>query len=93
MSSKLCLVAFAIALFLPLVTFAQWRQLPTTGSPERRLPDRTTLAGQSGLGTTLTAKLVDEQANARNHKAVVEVQTDGVKIVDPATSKHDPKLD
>lgn len=41
----------------------------------------------------LIAKLVDRNANARNHKAVVEVQTDGLTIVDPATVDDQPKLD
>lgn len=71
----------------------QWKELPATGSPTERLPDRTTLAGQSGLGPLLIAKLVDEAANAKQHKAVVDVQTDGVRLVDPEAVHHKPKID
>lgn len=88
-----------IALFLvialclaPRAAMCQWKEPPATGSPENTLPDRTTLAGQSGLGPLISAILVDPAANARMHKAVVEVQTDGVSVVDPATHKQ-PKLD
>ncbi len=71
---------------------AQWKEPPATGSPANELPDRTTLAGQAGMGPLLEAKLVDAEGNARNHKAVVDVQTDGVNIVDPS-DKHQPKID
>lgn len=72
---------------------AQWKQLPTTGSPEDRLHDRTILAGQSGLGRQLTAELVDEDANARKHRAVVQVQTDGVEMIDAPDANYEPKLE
>ena len=72
---------------------AQWKQLPSTGSPAERLPDRTTLAGQSGLGPLLTAKLVEKEKNAKQHRAVVVVETDGVELVDPKKAGGEPKLD
>jgi len=82
-----------IALWLvPRALVCQWKEPPATGSPENTLPDRTTLAGQSGLGPMISAILVGPAANAKMHKAVVEVQTDGVRVVDPATHKQ-PKLD
>ncbi len=71
---------------------AQWKQLPTTGSPENTLPDRTIVAGQSGLGPLLTARLVDEKSNAKKHRAVIETQVDGVRLVDPASVNYEPKL-
>jgi hypothetical protein len=40
----------------------------------------------------ISAKLVNAAANAKMHKTVVQVQTDGVSIVDPA-SHQQPKLD
>lgn len=77
---------------VPSVAVCQWKEPPATGSPENTLPDRTTLAGQSGLGPMISATLVEAAANARMHKAVIEVQTDGVSLVDSATHKQ-PKLD
>lgn len=73
--------------------FAQWKELPSTGAPTQRLPDRTIFVGQSGLGPLLIAKLVDEQKNAKQRKAVVDVQTDGVQLVDPEAAHHQPKID
>jgi hypothetical protein len=72
---------------------SQWREPPATGSPANELPDRTTLAGQTGLGPLLIADLVDKSDNAAHHKIVVKVQTDGVKIVDPTAANHEPRLD
>jgi|SRR5579872_4084193 len=86
----LCALFLLLAACLPAA--AQWKEPPATGSPSHTLSDRTTLAGQSGLGPLLIAKLVDAEANARNHKAVVEVQTDGLKIVDPAVDRE-PRID
>jgi hypothetical protein len=84
---------FVVALLLlPSAAVCQWKEPPSTGSPENTLPDRTTLAGQSGLAPMISAKLADAGANAKLHKAVVEVQTDGVSMVDPATHQQ-PKLD
>jgi hypothetical protein len=82
-------------LFLLCVSgaYGQWKEPPATGSPSNQLPDRTTLAGQAGLGPLLIAKLVDQKANARNHKVVIEVQTDGLEIVDPAAVNGEPKFD
>jgi hypothetical protein len=56
------------------------------------LPDRTDIAGQSGLGALITAQLVDEHANTRQHRAVVQVQTDGVQIIDAASANYAPRL-
>ena len=72
---------------------AQWKQAPSTGSPEYRLPDRTTLAGQSGLGPLLAARLLDEEQNARGHRAVIAVSTDGVHLTDGRASSGEPKND
>jgi hypothetical protein len=75
-----------------LAANAQWKEPPATGSPVNRLPDRTTLAGQAGMGPLLIAKLVQPQLNASNHRAVIEVQTDGFKIVNPAVERE-PRID
>ena len=40
----------------------------------------------------ISATLIEPATNARMHKAVVDVQTDGVSLVDPATHPQ-PKLD
>lgn len=90
-TSNFCAITLVLCACLP--TYAQWKELPATGSPSNRLADRTTLTGQSGQGPLLMVRLVDVEDNAQNHKAVVEVQTDGLKIVDPAASKDEPKLD
>lgn len=44
------------------------------------------------MGPLLIAKLVQPHLNASKHLAVIEVQTDGFKIVDPAVA-HEPKID
>jgi hypothetical protein len=62
---------------------AQWKQQPSTGSPEYRLEDRTIMAGQSGLSPTLTAQLVAPQGNATQHEIVVQTQIDGVQLQYP----------
>lgn len=72
---------------------AQWKEPPATGSPENNLPDRTTMVGQSGMGPLLIAKLADKHENTKLHKVVVTVETDGVRIVDPASVHYEPKLD
>lgn len=86
-----------IGIVLPLLfccaAYSQWKELPATGSPENRLPDRTKLVGQSGLGPLMTANLVDVEKNAKQHRAVVHVETDGVEMVDPAAVHNEPKLD
>jgi hypothetical protein len=89
---RLAFVFVVALLLLPSAAVCQWKEPPATGSPENTLPDRTTLAGQSGLAPMISAKLADAGANAKLHKAVVEVQTDGVSMVDPATHQQ-PKLD
>lgn len=83
-------ISFLLCACLPAA--AQWKELPSTGSPSNQLADRTTLAGQAGVGPLLIAKLIDAKANAQNHKVVVQVETDGVKIVDPALD-GEPKID
>jgi len=89
---KFPLIVLSLAA-LALPANCQWKELPTTGSPEERLPDRTTLAGQSGLGPLLRASLVNEHSNAKNHIAEVEVQTDGVKLVEPSAPNRKTRLD
>lgn len=89
--NNFCAITLALCACLP--AYGQWKELPATGSPSNRLPDRTTLTGQSGQGPLLMVKLVEPEHNAQNHKAVVEVQTDGLKIVDPAAADNEPKLD
>ncbi len=73
--------------------YGQWKESPTTGSPTNRLPDRTTLAGQAGAGVVLKAELLDRDGNAKKHRAVVHVETDGVRIVNSAAVNREPKLD
>lgn len=86
------IVAIGILCVAP-VAQCQWKQPPSTGSPENHLPDRTKLAGQSGIGPLLTARLLDKEHNARKHRAVIEVRTDGVKLVDAASVQGEAKLD
>lgn len=93
MTLQLASLSLAVLLLLPNSASAQWREPPATGSPQNTLPDRTTLAGQSGMGPLLIAKLIDRDRNARKHRAVVAVETDGVRIVDPRTANHEPKRD
>lgn len=78
---------------VPQVASCQWKELPSTGSPQNQLPDRTTLVGQSGMGPLLRAELLDKESNAKQHKAVIKVQTDGVEIVEPSGAHAEPKLD
>jgi hypothetical protein len=87
----LCATFFWLGAYLP--AYSQWKEPPATGSPSNQLPDRTTLAGQAGLGPMLIAGLVNPKANAQNHKVVIEVQTDGLKMVDPAAANHEPRFD
>lgn len=93
MNHQLALLSLAVLLLYPSPGLAQWREPPATGSPRNTLPDRTTLAGQSGMGPLLIAKLTDRDQNARRHQAVVTVDTDGVRIVDPRAVNHQPKRD
>lgn len=86
-------ISLTVLLLYPSSVLAQWREPPATGSPRNTLPDRTTLAGQSGMGPFLIAKLMDRDQNARKHSAVVTVETDGVRIVDPRAANHEPKRD
>ena len=82
-----------ILLSLCLPAAGQWKEPPSTGSPTSRTSDRTTLTGQAGMGPWLTMRLVNPKNNAQSHKAIVEVQTDGVKIVNPIVVNHEPRLD
>jgi hypothetical protein len=82
-----------ITMLIPTRGWGQWREPPATGSPSNELPDRTTLAGQSGLGPLLIAELLDKEENAKQRRAVVKVETDGVRIVDPASAHYQPRLD
>ncbi len=86
------LLAFLLAAGIATAQ-AQWTEPPATGSPTNHLPDRTNLAGQTGLGPLLIARLLEKQANAKQHRAVVAVQVDGVRLVDPETGHRQPKLD
>jgi hypothetical protein len=88
---NVCAVALLLCVCLP--AYGQWKELPATGSPPNRLPDRTILAGQAGLGLLLIAKLVDQEENTQHHRAVIEVQTDGLMMVDPAAVNHEPRSD
>lgn len=90
MKSHLILLALV---FVGSTAFAQWKEPPATGSPKNNLPDRTTMVGQSGMGPLLLAKLADPDENAKSHKAVIVVDTDGVRIVDPASVHYEPRLD
>lgn len=86
------IVALGVLLLAPKAE-CQWKQPPSTGSPESHLPDRTKLAGQSGTGPLLTARLLDKEANAKKHRVVVEVQTDGVELVDATAVQNEPRLE
>lgn len=88
----LSIALLAVSLW-PQAGHCQWRELPSTGSPQNQLPDRTTLTGQSGMGALLTAELLDEESNAKQHKAVIKVNTDGVRMVNAAADHSPPKLD
>jgi hypothetical protein len=93
LKARHCLRMTLLWLCAGLPAYSQWKEPPATGSPSEHLPDRTTFAGQAGLGPLLIIKLVDLKTNARNHKAVVEVQTDGLRMVDPIPINHGPLLD
>lgn len=84
------LIVFLQLSLLAQYAVAQWKEPPSTGSPTYRLPDRTIWAGQSGLGPVLTAKLVDKDRNAKQHRAIVEVDVDGVRLVYP---EKEPNLE
>ncbi len=75
------------------VAHAQWAESPQTGSQPELLPDRTIMAGQSGIAPTISAELADKHQNEKAHKAVVKVQTDSIAIIDAAAANHAPKLD
>ena len=91
MTGRLCCCVVWLMFAASVTSSAQWKEPPATGSPSNELPDRTIMAGQSGMGPLLIAVLVNPKDNAKNHKAVIEVQTDGFTVVDPATVKGEPK--
>lgn len=93
MKRQICFIMAVGFLCVVPQGYCQWKELPSTGSPTEQFPDRTTLAGPSGLAPLLIASLVDPEKNAKQHKAVVEVQTDGVRLVDPAQVHNQPKID
>ena len=93
MKASLLPLALIITMLAPVAGWPQWREPPATGSPANELPDRTTLAGQSGLGPVLIAEFVDKDLNAKKHKAEIKVKTDGVQIVNPASAHYEPRLD
>lgn len=94
MKAQLCIIIIVTGLSFVLPHgYCQWRELPSTGSPTQQFPDRTTLAEQSGSGPLLIASLVDEERNAKQHRAIIEVQTDGVRLVDPAQAHYQPRID
>lgn len=93
MKPKLIAIEIALLVLISALAYSQWKEPPATGSPDNNLPDRTTLSGQSGMGPLLIAKLVDADKNAKNHRAVIQVETDGVFLVDAEAAHHEPKLD
>ncbi len=55
----------------------------TTGSPQQRLADRTVLNQQSGMAPTFDARLLNEQANAKENKVTIQVTQSGLHLVSP----------
>jgi hypothetical protein len=88
MRAAACILLFL--LFLPVCVFAQWREPPKTGSQLELLPDRTNVAGMSGLGPEITLSLVRPERNAPQHRAVVKVSTWGTPLADPAKTQGNP---
>lgn len=41
----------------------------------------------------MSAALIDPRANAKQHAVVIQTETDGVRIVDPASARYVPRLD
>ncbi len=85
--------ALIFCLMGAVVAHAQWAEPPQTGSQPELLPDRTIMAGQSGIAPTISAELVDKHQNEKAHKAVVKVETDSISMMDPAAAHYAPKLD
>jgi hypothetical protein len=85
------LIFLALCGFGSPLAYSQWKEPPSTGSPEYRLPDRTYIAGQSGMAPTLTATLQAPENNAAHHTVVVRAQTDGVELQYPQ-AKDEPLL-
>lgn len=82
---KISMLAVPLSIFVvfSLLSSAQWKQQPTTGSTPMRLPDRTMYTGMSGIGPQLDAELVDKDKNAKEKRAVVKVDVWGMDLVAP----------
>lgn len=93
MKRQICIIVAVGLLFVLPQGYCQWKELPSTGSPTEQFPDRTTLAGETGAAPLFTASLVDKDINAKQHKAIVKVETDGVRLADPAQAHYQPKID
>jgi hypothetical protein len=72
---------------------AQWKEKPMTGSQPNVVTDRTTVAGQSGMAADVRARPVDVHDNAKQHKAVVKVETEGVQLVESSGTSDGLRLD
>ncbi len=83
MNSICKLVLVAVVLFTAMCVSAQWAQYPTTGSSPQQLPDRTKLAGMTGLDPELKAGFVQKSGNAKEHKVVVRADVWGVDVIPP----------
>ncbi len=81
-------VLIATLLFAAMSLSAQWAQNPTTGSSPEQLPDRTKLAGMTGLDPELKADFVDKSQNAKEHKVVVRADVWGVDLVPPEANSQ-----
>lgn len=55
----------------------------TTGAPQQRLEDRTKLNQQAGAAPIFDARLLDEEANAKEKKVTVQVRVSGLHLVSP----------
>jgi hypothetical protein len=83
---------FLVVLCCGRRAFPQWAQMPTTGAQPQTLTDRTIITGQSGLGPLITAEFMDKKHNASKRRAIIDVHTDGVQIIDPAKADYAPAL-
>jgi hypothetical protein len=77
-----------IVCFFSLFASAQWMERPNTGSPQKYLPDRTNMAGMSGMGPELKVSLVNTHKNASARKAVVRIEVWGVDLVEPQRNQE-----
>jgi hypothetical protein len=79
-----------IMVSLSVAALGQWTEKPRTGSPEQMLPDRTNVAGMSGMTPELQAGLIDAQRNAAERRAVVHAEVWGLNLAEPQ-SQSQPK--